>query len=195
MHFPYLKAARAFLLVSIVIVCTFYVQKAAKRSGSIQQILSYDSESQYHSPCHLVQEGSNEPKKQRCYPLLINYADRCCKRAQENNCRTALNNGVRQCVSFNKSIFNDDPGFMHRNQHILNRSRGAGYWLWKPYVIFRELHLARDGDIIIYSDSAVDVTKNIRYLTDLTAVQDIIVFQLKHWHVRRLAGEALSLRK
>jgi len=85
---------------------------------------------------------------------------------------------------FNKRILDNSPGFVNRNKNILQRKRGAGYWLWKPYIIYQELYLARDGDIIVYSDASVNFVANISYLTKLTAKQDIIVFKLTGWKVR-----------
>jgi hypothetical protein len=84
----------------------------------------------------------------------------------------------------NKRVFDSDPRFADRNKNILQRKRGAGYWLWKPYIIYRELYAARDGDIIIYADAAVNVVANISHLTKLTSKQDIIVFKLRDWDVR-----------
>jgi hypothetical protein len=39
---------------------------------------------------------------------------------------------------------------LHRN--ILDQKRGAGYWLWKPYIILQELKRLDDGDYVVYSD-------------------------------------------
>jgi hypothetical protein len=85
---------------------------------------------------------------------------------------------------FNKRILDSSPGFVNRNKNILQRKRGAGYWLWKPYIIYQELYLARDGDIIVYSDALVDFVANISYLTKLTEKQDIIVFNMAGSKVR-----------
>ncbi|CAF0805595.1 unnamed protein product [Adineta steineri] len=114
---------------------------------------------------------------QRCYPLLINFAHKCCQRSQQRNCNTGLINGIRQCIKMNMSIFDNDQQFMKRNKHILNQTRGAGYWLWKPYIILKELYLAREGDIIIYSDATVNFIRNIQPLIDLTKYQDVITFK------------------
>jgi hypothetical protein len=84
----------------------------------------------------------------------------------------------------NKRVFDRDPRFVDRNKNILQRRRGAGYWLWKPYIIYRELYGARDGDIIIYTDAGVNVVADISHLTNLTLKQDIVVFKLPDWHVR-----------
>ena len=77
---------------------------------------------------------------------------------------------------FNKQILEKNPDFVARNKQILQRKRGAGYWLWKPYIIFQELYLASEGDIIVYSDASVDLVANISHLIKLTEQQDILVF-------------------
>jgi hypothetical protein len=85
---------------------------------------------------------------------------------------------------FNKEILDNNPNFSNRNKNILERKRGAGYWLWKPYIIFQELYLARDGDVIVYSDALVNFVANVSYLTKLTEKQDIIIFELTGFKVR-----------
>jgi hypothetical protein len=121
--------------------------------------------------------------ERRCYPLLINFAHGCCKQAQKNNCLTGLQHGIQQCVVFNKRILDNNPKFVNRNKSSLQQKRGAGYWLWKPYIIFQELYLARDGDIILYSDASVNFIANISHLIKLTEKQDIIAFRLIGWKV------------
>jgi hypothetical protein len=85
---------------------------------------------------------------------------------------------------FNKLSLNTNPTFVNRNKNILERKRGAGYWLWKPYLIFQELYLALDGDIIVYSDALVNFVANISYLIELTTKQDMIIFELTGFKVR-----------
>ncbi len=138
------------------------------------------------STCHMVHIYNTETSVQRCYPLLINFASQCCKRSQRNNCLTGLKNGVQQCLMLNKRVFDSDPRFADRNKNILQRKRGAGYWLWKPYIIYQELYGARNGDIIIYSDAGVNVVADISHLTNLTSKQDIIVFEMLGVHVRQI---------
>ena len=130
--------------------------------------------------------GGTKLQEQRCYPLLINFADGCCRRGQKSNCLTGLQHGVRQCLMLNKRTLERNPDFIARNKDILERKRGAGYWLWKPYIIYHELYLASEGDIIIYSDAAVDFIANISHLIKLTEKQDIIVFKLTGWKVNNI---------
>lgn len=42
--------------------------------------------------------------------------------------------------------------FFDQNRDILQQSRGQGYWLWKPYLIWCALEASQDGDLIVYND-------------------------------------------
>ncbi|CAF1097901.1 unnamed protein product [Adineta ricciae] len=125
----------------------------------------------------IVIHGTNAVE-QRCYPLLVNFADRCCQKAQKKNCLTGMQYGIQQCALYNKNSLDNNPNFVYRNRNLLNRKRGAGYWLWKPYIILQELYYAREGDIIVYSDALVNFVANISHLTRLTDRQDIVLFEL-----------------
>ena len=46
------------------------------------------------------------------------------------------------------------------NQHkdfIENNIKGYGYWLWKPYLIKKEMDLLNDNDILLYLDSGCEI--------------------------------------
>ncbi|WP_457105428.1 hypothetical protein [Methylobacterium sp. P5_C11] len=45
--------------------------------------------------------------------------------------------------------------FYRAHREILDRSRGAGNWAWKPYVIAEALEKRRDGDFIVFSDTGM----------------------------------------
>lgn len=45
--------------------------------------------------------------------------------------------------------------FYREHREILDRSRGAGNWAWKPYVIAEALEKRRDGDFIVFSDTGM----------------------------------------
>jgi hypothetical protein len=46
-----------------------------------------------------------------------------------------------------------DYDFFIKNEHILREKKGAGYWLWKPYFIYKTLINCEYGDIVFYVDS------------------------------------------
>lgn len=54
-----------------------------------------------------------------------------------------------------------DDKFLKRNEHILKNERGAGYWLWKPYIILKQLLELNDGDILCYCDTQFLFLDNI----------------------------------
>lgn len=36
---------------------------------------------------------------------------------------------------------------------VFTQKRGAGFWIWKPYVIYKHLENLKDGDILVYTDA------------------------------------------
>ena len=43
---------------------------------------------------------------------------------------------------------------------IKNHKRGGGFYLWKPIIIYEELLLMNDGDILLYADSGCELINN-----------------------------------
>lgn len=46
-----------------------------------------------------------------------------------------------------------DSEFGGKHAHILSQARGAGYWLWKPYIIKHALDGMKDGEHMCYCDA------------------------------------------
>jgi hypothetical protein len=50
----------------------------------------------------------------------------------------------------------EDAEFNDRHQKfIAENSRGYGYWIWKPYIIYKYLEKLKDDDILLYCDACV----------------------------------------
>lgn len=45
-----------------------------------------------------------------------------------------------------------ETDFYKKNTYILDNSRGAGYWAWKPYIILETLKQAKPDDWVVYCD-------------------------------------------
>jgi hypothetical protein len=58
--------------------------------------------------------------------------------------------------------------FWRKNQFILTRPRGAGYWIWKPYIILNAFESLENGDVVLYSDAGLKVIDNLNPLFDVT---------------------------
>ena len=68
--------------------------------------------------------------------------------------------------------------FYKKNKNILDQTRGAGYWIWKPYFILKTMQSLNEGDICLYLDSGMVVIRNIDILFDLCVKNDgILLFE------------------
>lgn len=70
--------------------------------------------------------------------------------------------------------------FWRKNQFILSRPRGAGYWIWKPFIILETFKTLEDGDIVLYSDAGLKVIDNLSPLFEIAKndSKGIILFKL-----------------
>ena len=110
--------------------------------------------------------------------VLINYAD---GPGHFSNLQNINNSSGRKIGCFNKifSYRRGDLGigFYEKNKHILDQSRGAGYWLWKPYLIHRTLKYLDEGDVLFYCDSGAMFIKSISPVIDkLSSTEGVFLF-------------------
>jgi hypothetical protein len=104
---------------------------------------------------------------------LINYAHNSHYAAQHRNSKSGfLKGGFDEAIPFSQNIM--DFKFVRKNKRILNNSKGAGYWLWKPYIILKCLRFHTEGTYIFYSDSGAEFIHSIDPLIELG--QDITLF-------------------
>jgi hypothetical protein len=81
-----------------------------------------------------------------------------------NICKaSALQNNVHEVKMYGPKDI--DAKFYKANKVILDAPR-AGYWLWKPFIIDRELKHMKDGDYLIYSDAGVEIVNNVNHIID-----------------------------
>lgn len=96
---------------------------------------------------------------------------------------TAINKGFDVIHLYNEQHLDKD--FKKRNQHILKQARGAGYWLWKPYVILDTLKHADDGDIIVYMDSGCFVNRTVDSILEKFRQQKSDVLLIANGHTNK----------
>jgi hypothetical protein len=99
-------------------------------------------------------------------------ANICVTSAQQNNVHETKIYGPKDI----------DQKFRKANAAILDQQRGCGYWLWKPYLIDRELKKMADGDILIYADAGVEIVNNVNHIIDRMQ-GDVWLFGNKFQHV------------
>lgn len=112
--------------------------------------------------------------------LLVNFATPNFLKAQNFNGRTGITVGGfdHAWLTSPKLI---DASLQKKFASILGQSRGAGYWLWKPYFILKALDKVNTGDIVMYADSASHFISSASplFLLPEQFNQDVIPFELE----------------
>lgn len=97
--------------------------------------------------------------------------------------KSALTFGLDEIISYTQQdIKKTDFYAVHRS--ILDQKRGAGYWLWKPYIILKTLEAVNDGDIIVYADSGLEIRADLEPLFELVRGKtDILTFSTRGYSI------------
>jgi len=92
--------------------------------------------------------------------ILINYANKGFVNSRKEQKETALSiAGIHEVIEYN---FHDiDDEFKKECSQHFSQSRGAGYWVWKPYLILKTLSTMNDGEILVYCDAGANFTGSI----------------------------------
>jgi hypothetical protein len=99
----------------------------------------------------------------------ISFGDNKYKKSLELLEKTSLENGTEEFTAYSKDWLFSTEFYTNskRNQYILNQPRGAGYWIWKPYIILETFKTLEDSDIVLYSDAGLKVIDNLNPLYEL----------------------------
>lgn len=98
--------------------------------------------------------------------LHINYANLMYYNAQKKNSETAKTIGGCD-ESIMCGIKDIDTDYYTKNRRIFSFPRGAGYWIWKPYIIKKYLKTLSECDYLIYTDSGTEFVSDINYLLEI----------------------------
>lgn len=129
--------------------------------------------------------------------IAINYADNNFTDAQKLNSWTAKYIGkANKVVSYGPDDIDKD--FRDVHDDILSRSKGGGYWLWKPYIIYKTLMNIKEGSYLFYLDSGCIFLKPIHLFIDFMKSRKIdflcfyTPFPEKEWDKEILFEKYLS---
>lgn len=109
---------------------------------------------------------------------LLNYANLRYYEFQSLSTKQAYENGFDFVYQMKESDI--DEIFKEKNKSIFYQFKGAGYWIWKPYLILKVLKELKDNDYLLYLDSGACVNNSIEPLIDTlkNSKQDILCFGL-----------------
>lgn len=103
-----------------------------------------------------LQHTSAPPEKSLAPWHLLTFADARFHKSQLRLVASARSFGAATIHAHSpQSIRNHSWAQTHRR--ILRAKRGAGYWLWKPFLILDTLRSIPAGDFLIYSDSGASI--------------------------------------
>ena len=83
---------------------------------------------------------------------LLTYASPGYEAQQRAVVQSARRSGFTDLFCWNRPLL-EQTEFYARHRQILDQRKGGGYWLWKPYLIARELARLGSGDFLVYTDS------------------------------------------
>ncbi len=108
----------------------------------------------------------------------INYAHIRFFSSQKKNSQSAIKiGGFDESINFKYEDIDEE--FVLKNNHILSKPRGVGYWIWKPYIIFKMLEKIDDGDVLFYTDSGCLFKKSVESLIkQLSNEHGMLLFEL-----------------
>lgn len=125
--------------------------------------------------------------------VAINFADNQFEKQRKYNTKTAYSRGkVDKVIEFSpKDIDNE---FRNSHSNIFQYKRGAGLWLWKPYIILKALKSINDGDYLFYCDSGAYYTNKVSYLVKTMEKyqQSIMGFELPMLERQFTKGETFA---
>jgi hypothetical protein len=91
---------------------------------------------------------------------------------------SALKFGIDEVMAYKEKELRQTI-FYKDNRAILDYEKGAGYWLWKPYIVLDAMKKINYGDFLIYLDSGIEVIRSLSALFDICSKKDeIVLFQV-----------------
>ena len=108
--------------------------------------------------------------------ILISYANEEFFKSQKLLKKSALKNGVDEVIMFNDIWLKKQSSFYTTNKKLLDNKKGAGYWIWKPYIILESLKKIKEDDVLIYLDSGTEIIDNIKPLVEIAKKQSPLLF-------------------
>jgi len=122
--------------------------------------------------------------------FFTTYANQVYSRSLERITAEAERFSFDKVYAVRESDLFDSEFWLTHSKFILANPRGAGYWIWKPYVVSQALEKMADGDVLLYADAGctLDAAKLARFAEYVQMVSThpsgILVFNMS-WNLQR----------
>ena len=127
-----------------------------------------------------------EKSQNKDYKIVtISYGDSKYEKQLEFNGKSAFE--FAKADEFYGYTPNDiDEDFKKKNEYILSKGRGNGYWLWKPYFLYKTLtEKLNYGDFLIYSDAAIIYVDLAQKLVDFLNEKNVDMYLHRLPHLEK----------
>lgn len=96
-------------------------------------------------------------------------------------------------VKYNPSMI---PELVNQHPEHFEHKRGGGYWIWKPYIVLKELERMHDDEVLVYVDAGAFLLSRVDSLLREHPDAQLIAFpgENPEWLHRRFNKRDLSLR-
>jgi hypothetical protein len=91
---------------------------------------------------------------------------------------SAAGKGIDVVLAYRLEHLSEEFRVQHR--HILEQPRGAGYWLWKPYIIRDGMDRAEEGDVVVYLDAGVLIHRHLEPLLEQARRRELMLVKNRH---------------
>ncbi len=106
---------------------------------------------------------------------LISYADgpEVFHKNQKMLVYSGLRAGVSHFFNYKKNMI--DSVFLEKHKDTFSKKHGAGYWLWKPWVIQDALKRVPENAYVFYCDSGFSFRGDVTSILDLLKASDMVL--------------------
>ena len=128
---------------------------------------------------------------------LLTYGHNCCAMSKKRAINQAIDVGkVDYAEATDLSYLS--VAFQIAHQNLLRHRKGAGYWLWKPYIILKTLLTKmNDGDLLIFHDAGAFFIKDTgplyKICTELENNLNVLTFHQPYEESRYSKRDAFTL--
>jgi hypothetical protein len=110
---------------------------------------------------------------------LVNFATPDFYKSQERLNKSALHFGVDETIPYTFEMLKGTD-FYKKNESLFQIKRGVGYFAWKPYIILEVLKKIEDEDILIYCDSGIEITDDLKpFIKRCQKSKGVVLFENK----------------
>lgn len=121
---------------------------------------------------------------------LVTYSDANMSISKTKCIYSASTKGVTDFHDWDRHML-EATEFYQLNREILDQQRGSGYWLWKPYIIYKALLDMNENDYLVYSDAGVEFINNVSHIIDKID-EDVFLFGNNWNHVDWCKGDVMA---